>query len=90
MVNCTLVKLTAKGEKDVPIAFGKVPEAKLAEIYAAVDVKQKTFPVEMKNDQQQPVGTFKAKIMLSSELLKNEEEKKDDDMVPAGNLAAAQ
>ena len=44
----------------------------------------------MTNDAGQAAGTFKVKIMLSSELLKNEEEKKDEEMVPAGNLAAAQ
>ena len=39
LLNCTVVKLTAIGEQDVPVAKGQVPEAKLAEIYAAVDVK---------------------------------------------------
>ena len=39
LLNCTVVKLTAIGEQDVPLAKGQVPEAKLAEIYAAVDVK---------------------------------------------------
>lgn len=45
--------------------------------------------IEMKNTQGQKVGAFKVKIMLSSELLKGAEEQKDDEMVPAGNLAAA-
>ena len=44
----------------------------------------------MTSESGQPAGEFKVKIMLSAEQLKNEEEKKDDEMVPAGNLAAAQ
>lgn len=95
IVNCTLVKLTSVGEQDIPVATAQVPAAKMADIYAQVDVKQKTFTVEMKKDGQ-AVGSFRLKIMLSSELLKGkagaageEEEKKADEMVPAGSLAAA-
>ena len=44
----------------------------------------------MTNEQGQPAGEFKVKIMLSAEQLQKEEEKKDDEMVPAGSLAAAQ
>ena len=42
----------------------------------------------MNNLEGSPVGTLKAKIMFSKELLKNEEEKKQEEQVPAGNLAA--
>ena len=35
----------------------------------------------------QPVGQFKTKIMFTKELLKTEEEKKDEEMVPAGKIA---
>ena len=90
LLNCTLVKVTPIGQDDIPMAKGQVPEAKLAEIYAAVDVKQKTFAIKMSNEAGQEVGTFKLKIMLSTEQLKEEEKKEDDDMVPAGDLAAAQ
>ena len=40
--------------------------------------------------QGQPAGTIKVKIMFTTELLKTEEEKKDDEMVPAGNIAVAE
>ena len=36
------------------------------------------------------MGDLKVKMVLSSEHMQKEEEKKDDEMVPAGNLAAAQ
>lgn len=39
LINCTLVKLTAIGEKDVPVASGQVPQTKLADIYSKVDMK---------------------------------------------------
>ena len=91
VVSVTLVKLTSIGESDVPVARGQVPTEKLAAIYAAVDVRQKSFGVEMQSMEGQPCGTCKVKIMFSTELLqKTEEEKAGEEMVPAGNLAAAQ
>ena len=89
-VNITLVKLTSIGEKDVPVASGQIPTANMVAIYEAVNVKQKSIPVEMRNMQGQPAGTIKVKIMFTTELLKTEEEKKDDEMVPAGNIAVAE
>jgi hypothetical protein len=89
-VNITLVKLTSIGEKDVPVATGQVPAATMVAIYEAVNVKQKSIPIEMKNMQGKPAGTIKVKIMFTTELLKTEEEKKDDEMVPAGNIAVAE
>ena len=47
IVTVTLVKLTSIGESDVPVARAQVPTEKLAAIYAAVDVRQKSFAVEM-------------------------------------------
>mmetsp|Transcript_4026 Transcript_4026/g.5358 ORF Transcript_4026/g.5358 Transcript_4026/m.5358 type:complete len:152 (-) Transcript_4026:64-519(-) len=88
LINITLVKLTPKGEEDVFVSSGQVPAEKLATIYEQADVKQKSFPVEMKNGEGAVVGTLKAKIMFTKELLKTEEEKKQDEMVPAGSLAA--
>ena len=43
----------------------------------------------MNNQEGAAVGTLKAKIMFTKELLKTEEEKKQEEQVPAGNLAAA-
>lgn len=88
LLDITLVKLTSIGEDDVVVAKGQVPAEKLAEIYQQVDVKQKSFPVQMSNPDGAAVGTLKAKVMFSKELLKNEEEKKQEEQVPAGNLAA--
>lgn len=42
------------------------------------------FPI--KNMQGQPIGQFKNKIMFTKELLKTEEEKKEDGLVPIGNV----
>ena len=79
LLDVTLVKLTSIGEDDVVVAKGQVPAEKLAEIYKQVDVKQKSFPLQMNNLEGSPVGTLKAKIMFSKELLKNEEEKKQEE-----------
>ena len=43
----TLVKLNSIGEGDVPVARAQIPDEKIAAIYAAVDVRQKAFSLEM-------------------------------------------
>ena len=47
VITVTLVKLTSMGESDVPVARAQVPTEKITAIYAAVDVRQKSFPLEM-------------------------------------------
>ena len=89
----TLVKLTPKGMDDVVVSEGLVPEEKLAAIYQAVNVKQKSTKLAMKSkDGSKVVGELKVKIMFTTELLKKkgeEEEKKEDELVPIGNQLAA-
>lgn len=52
-------------------------------------MKQKSFTMEMKTADGAAVGNIKLKVMFTTELLKKEE-KKQDELVPAGDLGAAQ
>ena len=62
----------------------------MATIYQNVDVKQKSFTMGMSNKEGAVVGQIKLKIMFSTEQVKKEgEESKENEMVPAGGLAAA-
>ena len=88
VMKIALMKQTEIGQDDVLVSEGQVPVEKLASIYEQVDVKQKSFNLEMMKGGA-PGGTMKVKIMFTKELLnQGEEEKKEEEMVPAGNLAA--
>ena len=72
LLNVVLVKLTAGGMDDIVVALGQVPQAKLAEIYTNVEVKQKGFRMDMKNDKGAKVGALKLKITFTKELVNKE------------------
>lgn len=86
IITVTIVKLTAKGESDIPVATVEVPVDKLEAAFANAEKKNKSFTFPIKNMQGQVVGQFKNKIMFTKELLKTEEEKKDEEVAPAGNV----
>ena len=89
-VKVTVIKMSPPGQDDVPeepIAYAIVPVEKLTQIYKDMDVKQKSFNIELKTMGDEPAGSLKNKIMLKAP--KSQEEKKDSEMVAAGSLAAA-
>jgi len=60
----------------------------MGETLNKVEIRGKSVKLALKNMAGQDCGILKYKIIFTKELLKVEEEKKDDEMVPAGNLAA--
>lgn len=89
-VKVTVIKMSPQGQDDVPevpIAYAIVPVEKLTQIFKDMDVKQKSFKIELKTMGDEPAGTLRNKIMFKAP--KSKEEKKDSEMVAAGSLAAA-
>ena len=60
----------------------------MGETLNKVEIKPKSAYLALKNMAGQDCGKLRYKIFFTKELLKGEKEKKDDEMVPAGNLAA--